>query len=82
MTQMATITGKRQLTIPSRIYHDLNLQVGQKLVISSSGNSIIIKPALSLIENLAGSLSLPPKYKKTPLNQIILQSKQEHFQKK
>ncbi len=81
MDQLATITSKRQLTIPSLIFRHLNLHSGQKVHVSTDNNSIIIKPAISLVENLAGSVSLPPKYKGLSLDQTIKKTKQDYFKK-
>lgn len=82
MAQIATITSKRQLTIPVSIFKKMNLKKGQKVLISEDNGSIKIEPALALIQSLAGSVKIPPRFKGMLLEKIIAKAKKEHFKPK
>lgn len=82
MQQMATITGKMQLTVPMKVAGKIGLKNGDKVMISDNLGKIIITPAKSLIEELAGSLSMPKKWQGKKVEQIIEDAKAEHFKEK
>jgi len=82
MQQIATITSKRQLTIPVKIFRSLNLKEGYKVVISTENNTIRIIPALSLVEKLAGSVIIPEKFKGLPIEKIVEKAKNSYFKNK
>lgn len=82
MQQIATITGKMQLTVPARMARKIGLKTGDKVIVSDSRGKIAITPARSLIEELAGSLPLPKKWQRRTIEQIIEDAKSEHFRKK
>ena len=82
MQQIATITSKRQLTIPAKIFHSLNLKEGHKVVVSTENNTIRITPALSLVEKLAGSVVIPEKFKGLPIEKIVEKAKNSYFKSK
>lgn len=79
MYQTATISGKRQLTIPASLYRALNFQEGQKVIISQIGAELRIQSALDLIETLAGSLLLPSKFRGQDIDKIIAMAKQSYI---
>jgi len=81
MNYIATITSKRQFTIPADIFNKLNLHNGEKLLISPEGDYLKITPALRLVKKLAGSVGIPEKYRNLSLNEIISKAKTEHFKK-
>lgn len=82
MQQMATITGKMQLTVPVRVARKIGLKTGDKVTVSNHQGKIVITPIKSLIEELAGSLSTPKKWQGKKIEQIIEDAKAEHFRKK
>ncbi|MBL7078276.1 AbrB/MazE/SpoVT family DNA-binding domain-containing protein [Candidatus Shapirobacteria bacterium] len=82
MNQLATITSKRQLTIPASIYYYLNLKKGQRVLVGVKKKKIIIQPAADSVEELAGSVSLPTRFKRKNVNQIIKLAKKEYFRNK
>lgn len=82
MQQMATITGKMQLTVPVRVARKIGLKTGDKVTVSNHQGKIVITPIKSLIEELAGSLSIPKKWQGKKIEQIIEAAKAEHFRKK
>ena len=81
MNKMATITGKRQITIPIKLFKAANLDKNKKVVISQEKNRLVITSAISLVENLAGSLKMPTSWQGKDLEEIIEQSKTDYFAK-
>ncbi len=82
MQQIATITSKRQLTIPALLFEQLGLQTTKKVLVRAIGNQLIIEPAISLVESLAGSLRVPKRYRGKSEDEIIKIAKHEYFKKK
>lgn len=64
MNQVATITSKKQLTIPVAIFNKIGLRIGQKVLISEDKGRLLITPAEKLVEELAGILTMPKKMEK------------------
>ena len=83
MTYVATITSKRQLTIPVGIFTDFGLKEGQKLLLSADENGRLIKvePVSSVLERLAGSVKMPKRFKNKSVEEIIELAKKEYFAK-
>ena len=44
MNYLATITSKRQLTIPVALYQQMNFRQGQKVVVFKTGDGMKIEP--------------------------------------
>jgi AbrB family looped-hinge helix DNA binding protein len=82
MQQTATITSKRQLTIPVEIFRQLRLKQGNKVIVSLEDDSIKIVAASSLVEKLAGSVKIPAEFKNMSIEQIVLKAKSEYFKSK
>lgn len=82
MIQTATITSKKQLTIPSAIFKKANLKNGQKVSVTEQNGSLIITPVEKIIEELAGSIKLPDKWKGKEVDEIIEEAKDEYFKNK
>ncbi len=82
MLKLATITSKRQLTIPSNIFKEIGLKEGEKVLIGLDEGRIYIEPARDLIENLAGSVSLPKRFKDLEIEKVIIKAKDEYFKNK
>ena len=82
MMKIATITSKRQLTIPVSFFKHLALKAGQKVIVSQEDNFIKIEPALSIVERLAGSVKRPTRFKKMSLSKIINKAKKEYFKQR
>lgn len=82
MQQTATITSKRQLTIPIEIFNRLGLKQGNKVIVSLEDKIIKITSASDLIEKLAGSVKVPKEYKKMPVEQIVQKAKNSYFRSK
>lgn len=81
MPQLVTITSKRQLTIPVELFRKLNLTEGQQLVAYREDQAIKLEPATVLVEQMAGSIKIPARFKRQSLDKIINRVKQERFKK-
>lgn len=82
MTQIATITSKRQITIPISIFKKTGLKRGEKVIVTSEEGTIKMQPASDLIDELAGSVKTPLKYKNLSTNEIVSESKKDYFSQK
>jgi AbrB family looped-hinge helix DNA binding protein len=82
MLQTVRITSKRQITIPARIFNLLGLNEGDKLIVEVDSNKIIMQKAQLLLDELAGSLKTPQRYKNKSLDFIIREAKKEYFASK
>lgn len=79
MLEIATITSKRQLTLPAKFVKKLNLSPGQKLAVTESNGRLVLTPQETVVEELAGSLNLPANWHGKNMDQIIDQAKQSYF---
>lgn len=82
MTYSATITSKRQLTIPARLYNKMGLEEGQKILISEENGRLCLKPAVGFVEALAGSVIVPRKLYKVDPDEAVRQAKRTRFGRK
>lgn len=79
MNYLATITSKNQLTLPIVLFKKAGFRIGQKISVSEDSGRLVLTPAEMLIEELAGSLKMPKKWKGKSLDRIIEESKIEYF---
>lgn len=80
MNQIATITSKMQLTMPVAVAKKIGLKPGQKVLVSDRNGQAVVTPIAMVIEQLAGSLTLPKKWEGKSIAEIIAEAKREHFQ--
>ncbi len=80
MEKTSTITSKRQLTIPSCLFRAAGLREGQKVLVSHKDGSIIIKPAIDVVEKLAGSVKVPLRFRVMQIDRIIERAKKEYHE--
>ncbi|MBF8249851.1 MAG: SpoVT-AbrB protein [Candidatus Levybacteria bacterium] len=78
----ATVTSKLQLTIPVRIAREVGIKSGEKVQVLEENGRITITPMRKIIMELAGSLSLPEKWKGKNVDSIINEAKYKYFRKK
>lgn len=78
MYQVATITDKRQLTIPADMYRRLGFEKGQKVILSIEADAIRIESAVDLVDRLAGSISVPAAYRGRDVDTMIVEAKRTH----
>ncbi|OGD95440.1 hypothetical protein A3F02_03255 [Candidatus Curtissbacteria bacterium RIFCSPHIGHO2_12_FULL_38_9b] len=81
MQLIASITSKRQLTIPASIYKKVKFSERQKVLVTEIEGQIIITPFVDLVEKLAGSLKVPKRWKGRNIDEIIENAKSEYFTK-
>ncbi len=79
MSGLATITSKRQLTIPVKLFDQLGLSTGDKMIIDSSGGELRLRKATKMVSELAGSVSVKKKVRN--IDQVIAQAKRIRFGK-
>lgn len=79
MIKTATITSKRQLTIPVSIFNELGLSKVRTMIIEKDNNSLVLTPVQGLVDKLSGSVTIPKKYQGLSMDEIIENSKTEHF---
>lgn len=82
MSQMATITSKKQLTLPSALFKKAGFKVGQKVIVTEENGSLKLTSAERLVEELAGSVPIPKKWQGKALDQIIDEARDEYFKNK
>jgi len=82
MLQTVKISSKRQITIPADIFNFLKLNEGDRLIVNIDEGKIVMEKSQKLLDEIAGSLYLPKKYKDKTLDFIIRDSKQEYFSTK
>ena len=79
MKETATITDKRQFTIPIRIYRELGLREGDKVVVTYAGTKMFIESARAVVERLSGAVMVPKQFKGMSLDSAIRKAKAEHM---
>lgn len=52
------------------------------MVVTTVDGALQIEPAVKLVENLAGSVDVPERFKGLDPDEIIKQAKKEYFSKK
>lgn len=82
MTYTATITSKRQITLPAALFSELDLKQGQKLTITKRGQDLIMSPAVSAVYKLMGILKRPKEYAGMTEDEMIEAAKNEYFANK
>ncbi|OGD83058.1 hypothetical protein A3A54_00280 [Candidatus Curtissbacteria bacterium RIFCSPLOWO2_01_FULL_39_62] len=82
MSQIATITSKRQLTIPVALFKKARLKEYQKVLVEEEGGIIKIQPTINKVLRLSGSVKIPKRLKDKTLKQVIEISKGEYFSQK
>lgn len=79
MNYIATITSKRQLTIPVALFSALKLKKGEKVLVSQEDHSLKISPVVHLVRSLAGSVKIPRRFQNMTIQEIVSKAKKEHF---
>ncbi len=82
MSQMATITSKKQLTIPAIIFREAGFKIGERVIFSQENGRVVITSAEKLVEELAGSVPIPKKWQGKDVDQIINEARDEYFREK
>ncbi len=82
MAHLATITSKRQLTIPSALFSKAKFSKGDKVIIEESNGDIRITSSANLVEKLAGSVSVQKHLRGVDLNKAVKIAKKSYFKRK
>jgi len=82
MQAVATITSKRQLTIPVNIYKQLGFDKNQKVFVRERNGKLEIESVASVLDRLAGSVKVPKHLRGKPLDEIIEKAKMDYFSRK
>ena len=82
MTGMATITSKRQFTIPVDLFRKLGFQEGERVFVKEENGALKIESALVALERLGGSVKVPKRFQGMDIDQMIEKAKEEYFSKK
>jgi len=82
MNFLATVTSKRQLTIPVGISKKIGLSEGDKVLVREEKGQLIISPAYKLVNQIAGSVTIPEKLKGINPDQAITKAKEKYFKNK
>lgn len=82
MTYKATMTTKGQLTIPIALRKKLGLRRGSQVVFEEKNDTVVIESQESVLNNLYGSFKVPNDLKKIPLETVIKEARQKHYEKK
>ena len=81
MDYVATITSKRQFTIPAVLFKRANLRSNQKVLVRlvDADRILRVEPMKRIVDELAGSVRVPPKYKGMDIDKMIGKAKFEYF---
>lgn len=82
MQGTATITSKRQLTIPAGIFKKAGLREKQKVIVREERGILRIEPAVRAVERLAASVPVPKRFRGMQPEEIIRTSKEEYWKSK
>ena len=82
MDYVATITSKRQFTIPSDLYRMVNYKPQQRLliqIVNADEGLISVKPMSQLVEDLAGSVPVAKEYKNLSLEKMVEKARKDYY---
>lgn len=82
MDGMATITSKRQFTIPVHLFKKAGYKPQQKMLVrllDAQKGIISITPMSELIEELVGSVKIAPEYKGLSLNEMVEKGREDYY---
>ena len=79
MEYVATITSKRQFTIPSVLFKKVGLKTKQKVLVRERNGILEIESMRKLVEALAGSVPIAPEYRGLSIDKMIEKAKKDYF---
>lgn len=82
MKKIATITSKRQLTIPADIFSKTEFKSNSKVVVELTEEGLLVKPAKNMLEEIGGSVTVPESKKGISAEKAIKESKNKYFKDK
>jgi len=81
VTYTATITSKRQLTIPIALFEAAKLKEGEKVLIKLDGEKIEIEKMETLVKRTAGLIRVPKRLLSINIDEAIEIAKKKRFSK-
>lgn len=81
MTATLRISSKRQITIPAKMFAKMGLSRGDRLFIELKDGKLITQKSQHALEELAGSLKLPPKLSGLSSEALVNKAKRAYFKK-
>lgn len=82
MNYIATITSKRQLTIPVALFKKAKFAKGDRVLFEEENGKILLRSATALVEELSGSVKIPKRFYGLDADELIKKAKEEYFNKK
>lgn len=82
MTYTATITSKRQITLPIQLFRDLKLKQGERLVIKKTDTGFQVESQETILNRLQGSIKVPNHLKIIDVDEAIRTGKENYFKEK
>ena len=79
MTQIATITDQRQLTLPVALFYNNIFTAGEKVIVETLADGIKITSAVSMVRKLAGSVPIPARFKGLTMSELRERAIKEYF---
>ena len=81
MDYIATITSKRQFTIPVAIFKKAKFKVNQKVLVKEKNGVVSLESMMNLLDKLAGSVKVPKKYQGMDVDRMVEKAKFKRFSK-
>lgn len=82
MTKIATVTNKKQITIPAMLFRKVGFYNGQKILVRELDGDIILSSFDGIVNELAGSLKSPKRWQGKNIDKIIDSAKKEYLTKR
>jgi bifunctional DNA-binding transcriptional regulator/antitoxin component of YhaV-PrlF toxin-antitoxin module len=79
MNKVSTITAKRQLTIPAKLFRKLGFKIGQKVIFHEEKGKLVVESATDILDRLQGSVKIPERFKGMEVDEIIQKATTEYF---
>ena len=75
MSLTATITSKRQITIPVKIFNKVGYAKGDRVIFTKQDDTLVIRKAENLVDELCGSFDIPEDQKDVDFDEAIRKAK-------
>ena len=82
MSYLATITSKRQFTIPSEVFKKAGFKQGERVIVEEDNGTLKIKKAVDLLLSLGGSVKVPKHLRGVDADEAIRIAKERRFNRK
>lgn len=79
---MATITSKRQLTIPVKVFKKARLHVGDRVLVEEENGILRIESTVAAVKRLAGSVKVPKRLRGVDIDKALAIAKYRYFRER